>query len=64
MYDLRELLLSVGVLQQERDSIYLKNKQSAPTFIHEDKKYGSESLSFRRSIIWNQLPDQQKSCKN
>ena len=27
------------------------------------KKHGSESLSFRGSIIWNQLPDQYKAAK-
>jgi len=27
------------------------------------KKYGNESLSFRGSIIWNQLPDQYKAAK-
>ena len=27
------------------------------------KKYGNESLSFRGSIIWNQLPDQYKDAK-
>ena len=38
MYDLREPLLSVGVLQQKSDSIYRKNKQFPPTSKHEDKK--------------------------
>ena len=28
------------------------------------KKYGNESLSFRGSIIWNQLPDRYKAAKN
>ena len=28
------------------------------------KKYGNESLSFRGSIIWNQLPDQYKVTTN
>ena len=28
------------------------------------KKYGNEYLSFRGSIIWNQLPDQYKVAKN
>ena len=27
------------------------------------KKYGNESLSFRGSIIWNQLPDHYKAAK-
>ena len=27
------------------------------------KKYGSESLPFRGSIIWNKLPDQYKAAK-
>ena len=27
------------------------------------KKYGSDSLSFRGSIIWNKLPDQYKAAK-
>ena len=27
------------------------------------KKYGNESLTFRGSIIWNQLPDQYKAAK-
>ena len=27
------------------------------------KKYGSESLSFRGSIMWNKLPDQYKAVK-
>ena len=27
------------------------------------KKYGNESLSFRGSILWNQLPDQYKAAK-
>ena len=27
------------------------------------KKYGNESLTFRGSIIWNQLPDQYKATK-
>ena len=43
--------------------IPLVTKQSPPTSKHEDKKYGSESLSLRGSIIWNKLPDQYKVAK-
>ena len=35
----------------EDREIPLVSKQSPPTSKHEDKKYGSESLSFRGSII-------------
>ena len=48
MYDLRKPLLSVGVLQQKVLSYSL---------------HVNESLSFKGSIILNQLPDQYKAAK-
>ena len=37
--------------------------ESPLTSKHEDKKYGNASLSFRGSIIWNQLPDPCKAAR-
>ena len=63
MYDLRESIPSVGVLQQKvlPYSLRINNFLQLPNT--RTKKYGNESLSFRGSIIWNQLPDQCKAAK-
>ena len=42
-------------------SLRIKNLLQLPST--RTKKYGSESLSFRGSIIWNKLPDQYKAAK-
>jgi len=62
MYDLRELLLSVRVLQQKvlPYSLSINHLLQLP---NTRRKYGNESLSFRESMTWNQLPGQYKAAK-
>ena len=63
MYDVREPLLSVGVLQQKVLPYILRINNLFQLPKTRTKKYGNESLSFRGSIIWNQLPDHYKASK-
>ena len=63
MYDLSEPLLLWEFFNKKvlPYSLRINNLIQLPST--RTKKYGSESLSFRGSIIWNQLPNQYKAAK-